>query len=607
MPRSSPLTYLGGLLALYLLVPLVYFAWRFATSGDRGFGASGLWAAARTSVVSASITTAVVLVLGVPLAHRLATSTGPLARVVTVVVQLPLALPPVMSGIVLIYLVGPYTWLGTHVSGGLTGTTAGVVIAQTFVAAPFLIIAARSAFAERDPALDDLAATLGHSALARFFKVDLPLAAEGIRAGAVLTWLRALGEYGATVLLAYHPYTLPVFTSVQFSATGLPTTQAPTALALGIAVIGLLLAGLRLPRRRRRARTPSPTPPPVAEPVSVGFALHQQVGDFGLHLTYRASSDRLAVLGPSGSGKTLTLRGIAGLTTAAGDRVDFAGESVEHLPAQLRGVGYVPQNRGLFPHLTVWEHATFGVRADPALAAWWLGELGLSGLLDRRPQELSGGERQRVSLAAALSQHPRVVLLDEPFSALDAPVRAGLQKTMRRLQRESGLSTVLVTHDPVEAALLADEVLVIAGGELLQAGPITEVYRRPASPTVARLVGIPDVAWGRTTADGTLRAGDCEFPVATALPADAEVTWCVRPQDVVLHLGGAHRAVVEDAADLGSHIAVTLRLGDDVRLAATARDPEQVPVGGTCRFDVDPARIVVWADPSAAGGVDILA
>ncbi|MBO1765982.1 ATP-binding cassette domain-containing protein [Allobranchiibius sp. GilTou38] len=588
-------------------MPLVYFAWRFATSGDRGFGESGLWAAARTSVVSASISTVIVLLLGVPLAHWLATSTGAFARVVTVVVQLPLALPPVMSGIVLIYLVGPYTWLGTHVSGGLTGTTAGVVIAQTFVAAPFLIIAARSAFAERDPALDDLAATLGHGALARFVKVDLPLAAGGIRAGAVLTWLRALGEYGATVLLAYHPYTLPVFTSVQFSATGLLTTQAPTALALGIAVVGLLLAGLRLPRRRHRARVPAPVHPPAAARVPVGFALRQRVGDFDLRLAHRAGSDRLAVLGPSGSGKTLTLKAIAGLNAAAGDEVDFAGDAVAQVPAQLRGVGYVPQNRGLFPHLTVWEHATFGVRADPALAAWWLQTLGLDQLLDRRPQELSGGERQRVSLAAALSQNPRVVLLDEPFSALDVPVRAGLQTTVRRLQRESGLSTVLVTHDPVEAALLADEVLVIANGKLLQAGPVTEVYRHPASPTVARLVGIPDVATGRLTAGGALRAGGCEFLVTTGLPADTPVTWCVRPQDVVLRPDGEHHAVVEDAADLGSHIAVTLRLGDDVLLAATARDLSQVPVGGTCRFDVDPARVVVWADQDAAAGDDILA
>ena len=131
----------------------------------------------------------------------------------------------------LIYIVGPYTWLGNLFNDELTGTVAGVVLAQTFVAGPFLIIAARTAFQGVDPALEDLAASLGHRPAARFWLVTMRIAAPGIRAGLLLTWLRAIGEYGATVLLAYHPYTLPVFTYVQFSSTGIPTTQAPTALA----------------------------------------------------------------------------------------------------------------------------------------------------------------------------------------------------------------------------------------------------------------------------------------------------------------------------------------------------------------------------------------
>jgi len=577
-------------------VPLFYFGWRFATAGNRGFGQSGLWAAARTSVVSASISTLLVLVLGVPLAHWLAYARGPLARILTVAVQLPLALPPVMSGIVLIYLVGPYTPLGSIFGDNLTGSTAGVVIAQTFVAAPFLVIAARSAFAERDPALDDLAATLGHGPLARFWKVDLPLAANGIRAGSVLTWLRALGEYGATVLLAYHPYTLPVFTSVQFSASGLPTTQAPTALALAIAVAGLLLSGFNWRRRRHRARPPAPVHPKPTPPAPVSFVLDHSVGGFRVRVAHHASSNRLAILGPSGAGKTLTLKAIAGLSVAVGEQVSFAGQPVGEVAAQQRGVGYVPQNRGLFPHLTVWEHATFGVHTDPALAAWWLGELGLSDLLERRPDELSGGQRQRVSLAAALSAAPQIVLMDEPFSALDAPVRSGLQATVRRVQRESGLSTVIVTHDPVEAALLADEVLVIADGEVLQAGPTAEVYRHPHSPSVARLVGFPDVAAGVSTGSG-LCVGDCVFDAPTSVASGSEVTWCVRPQDVVLHADGAHEALVEDATDLGSHIAVALGLGGGARLEASARDLAQVPLGSRCRFDVDVSRIVVWPVP----------
>src|SRR5699024_7923678 len=127
-----------------------------------------------------------------------------------------------------IYVVGPYTWLGEAAGGHLTDSTIGIVLAQTFVAAPFLVIAARSAFDAVDPALDDLAATLGHKPLDRFLQVDIPIAWPGIRAGMLLTWLRAVGEYGATVLLAYHPFSLPVFTYEQFSGFGVPPTQAPT-------------------------------------------------------------------------------------------------------------------------------------------------------------------------------------------------------------------------------------------------------------------------------------------------------------------------------------------------------------------------------------------
>ncbi|MGN6160310.1 MAG: ABC transporter permease subunit, partial [Marmoricola sp.] len=155
--NRTPLRWLGALLALYLLVPLVAFGWRLATSHERGFGQAGLWQALGTSVLSATISTAVVAVLGIPLALWLARSTGWLRGIVTVLVQLPLALPPVMSGMVLIYVVGPYTWLGRLFDGGLTDSLTGLVIAQTFVASPFLIIAARSAFAAISPDLDELA------------------------------------------------------------------------------------------------------------------------------------------------------------------------------------------------------------------------------------------------------------------------------------------------------------------------------------------------------------------------------------------------------------------------------------------------------------------
>lgn len=190
------LPWLGGLLAVWLVLPVVLFVAHSPGQLDPALRTPGLSQAFTTSVLSATVSTLLIVVFGVPLARVLARSRSLVWRMVGVLVQLPLALPPVMGGIVLIDVVGPYTWLGEHFGGNLTDTFAGVVIAQTFVAAPFLVIAARSAFAALDADVDDLAAAAGLGRTARFWRVDLPLAAPGIVAGALLTWLRALGEYG---------------------------------------------------------------------------------------------------------------------------------------------------------------------------------------------------------------------------------------------------------------------------------------------------------------------------------------------------------------------------------------------------------------------------
>ncbi len=214
-----------------------------------------------------------VAVLGVPLAWLLAQNRGPMWDVIGVAVQLPLALPPLMGGILLIQIVGPYTFLGRLFGGNLTDTRTAIVLAQTFVSAPFLVISARSAFATVDPGLIDVAATLGHGGWSRFRRVSLPVAAPGIRAGLLLTWLRAFGEFGATIILAYHPYSLPVFTFVQFSSTGLPSSLPPTGVAIGAAALVLALTAWR-PGRAVRQLLSSRRPrqalrPPAHVPASL--------------------------------------------------------------------------------------------------------------------------------------------------------------------------------------------------------------------------------------------------------------------------------------------------------------------------------------------------
>ena len=607
------LRWLGALLVLYLVYPLGAFIFRVVGGHNEGFNAPGLWPALEISVQSSTISLLIGVLGGIPLAYILAHRRGWLSSAVLVLVQLPLAVPPLISGILLIYIVGPYTFLGQLSGEQLTQTMYGLIIAQTFVSVPFLVVVARSAFRAVDPSLDDVAATLGHGPLARFLRVDVPAAADGLRAGMILMWLRAFGEYGTTVVLAYHPYSLPIYVDNLFSSAPLSQAEAPTILAFVVAVLAISVGHVRRPARVRRRPIPAPLAPVPTPPTPVGFAIDATVGSFHLRVAHpEGSSHRLAVVGPSGSGKSVTLRVLAGLLGSDAGTVTYAGADVSRIAPERRRVGYVPQGFSLIPGRTVWQQAVFGVHADPARAVWWLDTLHLEGLLDRLPEELSGGQRQRVSLARALAGDPRVVLLDEPFSALDAPVRAELRREFRRLQREVNLSTVLVTHDPEEAAMLADEIVVVRDGQVLQSGSCREVYRRPASVEIGRLLGIDNLFEGEAGADGVLFAGGDRTPLATALPAGARLLWQVPPEAVRLRLGPSPSRAngstvdlgqgrVADVVDLGRTVEVVVELSAGTELRVRTLEVPDLSVGAACRVETDPGAVSVWARPAVAG------
>ncbi len=592
----SPLPWLGGLLALYLLAPIAAFVVRL---GGGVSSAPGVGSALLTSLLTATVSATVIALLGTPLAYLLARAGGAGGRVLTALVALPLALPPLMSGLLLLYVVGPYTTLGRLFGGELTETRLGIVLAQTFVAAPFLVIAARSAFLAVDPALEEVAASLGHGRLARFARVAVPAALPGIGAGLLLAWLRAFGEFGATVILAYHPYSLPVFTFVQFDETGLPATMLPIAVALGAALAILLLLAARSPRRRRRRRPKAVARPPsrAQPPAAMDFAVAKRLGSFSLQVSHRADGSRLALLGPSGAGKTLTLRLLAGLAARSGiGHVRVGERSLDSLPAERREVGYVPQQSALLPRRTVWQQVTFGVHARPELAAWWIERLGLAGLEDRYPDELSGGQQRRVALARALAVEPRILLLDEPFAGLDAPVRDRLRRELRRLQREARLSTVIVTHDPEEAALLADEIVILDRGRVLQAGTRESVFREPGSPDVAALLGIANAQRGVVVATDRIASAGIELDAPTGgIAPGTEVIWSVRPEHVALNPDGRYRAVLLDDADLGTVRELTVSLGTSTELTARTLERGALPVGAIVGLDLSPADVSVWA------------
>jgi molybdate transport system permease protein len=602
----TPLPWLAALLVAYLLVPLIAFLFRAPGQGGAATAAPGVGDALRTSLVTATISTGVVTLLGVPLGYLLARSKSRTAGVLGVAVQLPLALPPLMSGILLIYLVGPYTTIGQFFNGGLTDSSAGIVLAQTFVAAPFLVVSARAAFTAVDPAQLDVAATLGHGTLSRTLRVALPIAAPGIRAGMLLAWLRAFGEFGATIVLAYHPYTLPVFTYVQFSSTGLAATTIPVLVTLGAALVVLLLADrgpARRARRRRPVRLPVPRPPALSQGPVLDFRMRARLGGFDLAVDHHGAGRNLAILGASGTGKSATLRLLAGVLPSREAEITLGGRDLAGLPAERRGIGYLPQHPTLLPHLRVWEQVTFGVGADPALAAFWLDRLKLTDLADRYPDQLSGGQARRVGLARALAREPGLLLLDEPFAGLDAPVRDELRRLLRTVLRETALTSVLVTHDPDDAALLSQETLLLADGEVLQSGPTRSVLTHPAGPEAARLLGIRNIGQGYVDADGVLESGPLRITLpesALATPAwengkpPTPVAWCVQPHDVRLVAAGGVAADVEDVVHLGPVAELLLRLDGGGELTATVVSGQEPELGTRCQVELPAAAITVW-------------
>ena len=248
------------------------------------------------------------------------------------------------------------------------------------------------------------------------------------------------------------------------------------------------------------------------------------------------------LLGPSGSGKSTLLRAIAGLTGVDHGRIALHGRDVTHVAARKRGVGLVFQNYALFRHMTVADNIEFALRVRRVRARErrrrrqeLLRLVALEGLDQRLPAQLSGGQQQRVAVARALAHKPEVLLLDEPFGALDAKIREELRRTIREVQRELGITTVLVTHDQDEAFAMADRIGVMNLGRLLEIGAPHDLYSRPATRFVATFLGAANLLLARRTPDG-IQMGASTVPAGERAPdpAEHEVVAVVRPEEVEL-------------------------------------------------------------------------
>jgi len=304
-----------------------------------------------------------------------------------------------------------------------------------------------------------------------------------------------------------------------------------------------------------------------------------------------APGSRTAIVGPSGSGKTTLLRIIAGFEAPDAGRVTLGGRQLangpEAVPAHERGIGYVPQDGALFPHLTIEGNVGFGLPRNTPKRAERIAELmdmvALdSAMLARRPHELSGGQQQRVALARALAQRPRLMLLDEPFSALDTGLRASTRKAVAQLLGAAGITTILVTHDQAEALSFADQVAVMRAGLLVQAGRPLDLYLRPRDAAVAGFLGdsivLPaqlaggwaDCALGRVAVNDSGRRGAAQIMLRPEQLQVAEV-----PAETAVHgpQDGACYGAVTDTDFGGSVCVLSVRLVRGTGPAAAAPAP----------------------------------
>jgi iron(III) transport system ATP-binding protein len=360
--------------------------------------------------------------------------------------------------------------------------------------------------------------------------------------------------------------------------------------------------------------------------TAAGIAIERVCLSYGAEAVLREVSldirpgEFFALLGPSGSGKSTLLRLIAGFNRAQSGRVLIGGVDVAPLPPWQRDVGMVFQNYALWPHLTVAQNVAFGLeerrwpraRID-ARVREMLDLVGLAPFAARRPSQLSGGQQQRVAIARTLAIAPRVLLLDEPLSNLDAKLRASTGLELKRLQRRLGVTTVFVTHDQQEAMTIADRIAVLDRGAIQQAGTPRELYDAPVNRFVAEFVGSINLFRGRASrAEGELRrveveglgAGSVRAARADARlpPGDSPALVAFRPHAVRLAQGvdgdglafDAEVAVVEF---LGEFVRYGLRAGNHEISADLphARHQDAMPVGHRARFAVPAGEILILA------------
>ena len=488
---------------------------------------AALWLSIRTCLSS----TVVCVVLGVPLALLLARS-WPGVRIARILAVLPMTMPPVVAGIALLSTLGNRGLLGAHLKewgAPIAFSTTAVVIAQVFVSMPFLVVTLEAALRSRDKRAEVTARSLGAGPWRVLAQVTLPLAAPALARGTALALGRSLGEFGATIAFAGSKEgvtrTMPLAIYLEREK------DTATSLALAAVLIGLsfVIVGATnidwgrvathlLPRRGLQDHEAAASEPRGAQVSTQGrdewlpesprdggrgqdLQVAFELADRDVVVDLEVEAGRTtALIGPNGSGKSTVCSVVAGLLDAENGQVVLGGRVLDgpggFVRAGRRRVALLSQEPGVFAHMSVLGNVVFALRCQGVSRAEAtrraraeLAAVGADHLASRPGGALSGGQAARVALARALATGPRLLVLDEPMAALDVTARQEMRRLVARRCAEEGLTLLLVTHDVLDLTALAEDVVVLDRGRVVEQGPTARILSAPRSDFVAHLTG----------------------------------------------------------------------------------------------------------------------
>jgi molybdate ABC transporter permease protein len=515
---------------------------------------SPLWISLKTALIATVIT----FLIGIAAAYWMLGYRGRGKSIIEGIFISPLILPPTVVGFILLILFGnngPIGQLLLPLDFSIVFTWYGATLTATVVAFPLMYRTALGAFEQIDRNLLGVARTLGASEWTIFWQIVLPLAIPGILAGTTLAFARALGEFGATLMLAGNipgqTQTMPMAIYFAVEAGAMNEAWFWAIVILCVSLSGIVAVNFwqnqQAHSRQKHSRQQFPRSPHKTQPLAtstniptnadLSVQIQKRLSDFDLDVAFTAGNTTLGLLGGSGAGKSMLLRCIAGVETpdrgriVLNGRVLFDAAQGINLPSRDRRVGFLVQNYALFPHMTVAQNIAFGLpqrrskSATRQIIETQLAAMQLEGFGDRYPQQLSGGQQQRVALARALASQPEILLLDEPFSALDTYLRSQMEQEMIvRLSDYSGVS-LLVTHNLEEAYRICEHLIVLDRGKAVANGNKQAIFEQPKTYTIAQLTGCKNFSQATAISPRQITAEDWGIQLRVMQPLPKSLRW----------------------------------------------------------------------------------